>query len=104
MKLKLVKETLEPTEREIKKSIRMYLNMRGIFNFNQWQGQFSEKGVSDLIGVLPKSGRILAIEIKRPGKKPTDFQIKFMENINRSGGLAFVATSIKEVEEKLGVK
>ena len=100
-KFKLLREVFEPTEKEIKKSIRRYLNIRGIFNFNQWQGQFSEKGISDLIGLLPRSGRLLAIEVKRPGKGPTEDQQRFIDNVNRSGGLAFVATSVEDVIKNL---
>lgn len=103
-KLKLLREAFEPTESEIKKSIRRYLNMRGIFNWNQWQGTFSVKGVPDIIGILPGSGRILGIEVKRPGGKPSDLQIKFMEDINKSGGVAFVASSVEEVITKLQIK
>jgi hypothetical protein len=48
---------------------------------------------------LPKTGRFLAIEVKRPGGKPTPEQQQFMDMINQAGGLAFVAHSIEEVAE-----
>lgn len=59
------------------------------------------RGVSDIIGCLPPSGRMLCIEVKRPGGKPTLEQQNFLDTINRAGGLAFVAHSVEEVEEKL---
>lgn len=100
----------KPTETEIKKEIRRYLKIVGIFNWNQWQGQFSVRGVPDLIGILPK-GRILAIEVKKPGWKPNEKsqhwqdQKAFIERINEEGGLAFVATSVQDVIDKLeGIK
>jgi hypothetical protein len=103
-KLKLLKQHFEPTEKEIKRSIRRYLDMRGIFNWNQWQGQMSVKGVPDIVGILPGGGRILAIEVKRPGGKASEAQAKFIESINKSGGVAFVASSVEEVALKLEIK
>src|SRR5690348_9795815 len=58
------------------------------------------RGVSDIIGCLP-DGRFLAIEVKRPGGKPTPEQQQFIDTINQAGGLAFVAHSVEEVQEQL---
>ena len=58
-------------------------------------------GGSDLIGILRGSGRFIACEVKRPGQKPTIGQKKFIDRINRAGGLAFVATSVEDVLEAI---
>lgn len=58
------------------------------------------RGVSDILGVLP-NGRALAIEVKRPGGKPTEAQQLFLHEVNRAGGLAFTASSVDEVEAYL---
>ncbi len=97
------------SESEIKREIRQYLRMRGIFAWNQWQGQMSVPGVQDLIGILP-GGRILGIEIKvpswkepKPGKSQRwDRQKAFIQRINEAGGLALVATSVEDVVRCLG--
>jgi hypothetical protein len=52
---------------------------------------------------MPKTGRFLAIEVKRPGGKPTPEQLQFIDTINQAGGLAFVAHSIEEVEKSIHV-
>lgn len=57
-------------------------------------------GSSDLIGVLP-DGKFLAIEVKLPGKKPTEAQIKFLDWIKEKGGVAFVATCAEDVKKEL---
>jgi hypothetical protein len=59
------------------------------------------RGVSDIIGCIPKTGRFLAIEVKRPGNKPTAEQQQFIDTINGAGGLAFVAYSVEEVSFRL---
>jgi hypothetical protein len=50
---------------------------------------------------MPKTGRFLAIEVKRPGGKATQEQQQFIDTINAAGGLAFVAHSIEEVQAQL---
>lgn len=62
--------------------------------------KFGNKGVSDILGVL-EGGRALAIEVKRPGSKPTDYQQIFIDAVNAAGGLAFIATSVSEVIDQL---
>jgi hypothetical protein len=73
------------------------------------------KGSSDLIGIVrvtvpyghPGSerhpaiaryiARFLAIELKQPGKKPTEDQERFLEVVRASGGVAFWADSLDTV-------
>jgi hypothetical protein len=50
---------------------------------------------------MPKTGRFLAIEVKRPGNKASPEQQQFIDTINEAGGLAFVARSVEEVERAL---
>lgn len=58
------------------------------------------KGVSDILGIW--RGKFLAIEVKVPGKYPTPEQKRFLEQVNREGGIGFVARSITDVEFQLG--
>jgi penicillin-binding protein-related factor A (putative recombinase) len=69
-----------------------------------------KKGVSDIIGIY--KGKFLAIEVKLPkrqvGEKTyaagrlSPFQKIFLQDVIDHGGIAFVATSADEVEQKLG--
>ena len=58
-------------------------------------------GSSDLIG-WTKDGRFLAIEVKRPNKRPTKKQQNFIDLVNSFGGLAFVATCEQDVLDNMG--
>lgn len=62
------------------------------------------KGISDILGI--HKGRLLAIEVKRPGGKPTTDQVAFIDRVNEEGGIGFVADNVDEVVERLelGVK
>lgn len=46
------------------------------------------KGISDIMGVY--KGYLVAIEVKRPGKKLSLFQQAFMNRVRDCGGIAFV--------------
>jgi hypothetical protein len=45
--------------------------------------------------------RFLAIELKQPGKKPTDDQERFLEDKRKAGAVAFWADSLPRVEEMI---
>ena len=61
----------------------------------------SMPGIADVIGILKPSGRMLAIEAKMPGNKPTEDQQNFLDLIDGSGGVAFVAWSLDDVISRL---
>lgn len=114
-KFKSLKDACKPKEAEIEASIRRYLNLCGIFNWPTHAGQIIpvSNGVADIIGAFPRSARILAIEVKLPSWKPPEEGTKrykhyaeqrdFLENIRKSGGVAFFASSIEDVESQLEI-
>lgn len=57
----------------------------------------SVDGISDIMGVY--NGYPLAIEVKRPGKKPTEAQMAFLSQFRDAGGIAIIATGIEDVED-----
>lgn len=66
----------------------------------------SEPGCSDVLCVLPGTGRFLALEMKRPGRDRTAAkrkleQASFRAAVERAGGLALVATSLDELQKGL---
>lgn len=72
---------------------------------NQWH----IRGVSDILGIY--KGRMIAIELKRPLKKPrtreklealaSPDQKSFLKRVNMEGGLGFVADSVDYVLDRL---
>ena len=92
-------------EAEIKKGIRNLLRLLRIPHRNIWQGQFSDPGISDLIGVIPNLGRALFIEVKVPGhRKDTKTyraQEQFLNEMRGAGALAFFAEDPREVVARL---
>ena len=96
-----------PPEKEIAAQIREFLRLNKILHWRQWQGQFSVPGIPDIVGIVPKAGTLLAIEIKTATGKVNEKQWEWIEAINREGGIAFIARSVQETQRCLqarGVK
>jgi hypothetical protein len=101
-------------EADILKSCLAYLKVRGIFAWRAnsggtMMGEGARKrfvrfngapGCSDVVGVLP-GGRVLALEVKRPGGRPTGKQQLFLDTVRRLGGLALCVHSLEELVEDL---
>lgn len=58
-------------------------------------------GVSDILAF--KNGLFAAIEVKVPGNYPTQNQKDFLAKVEQNGGIAFVARSVEDVENKLKI-
>lgn len=61
-----------------------------------WIRANTARGMSDIMGIL-KGGRMFAIEVKSEKGRIHDHQQEFLDQINASGGLAFVARSVDDV-------
>ena len=89
-------------ESDLKKQIRDLLHIKGIFHRNIWQGPMSDKGIPDLIGIF--KGKPLAIEVKGPRAKIRPEQVEFLNQWVDEGGIGFIAWSIEDVIDRLGLE
>lgn len=71
------------------------------FYFKSHGGAYQRAGLPDILGT--HQGRFIGIEIKCPGQEDTltDLQKKTIDQINRAGGVAFMATSPQQIDEVL---
>ena len=88
-----------PTEKDITTEIRKFLKFKGIFHYKAFQGMGSIRGISDIIGCY--KGHFLAIEVKNQTNKLSEHQEAFLDNVRRSGGIAFVARSVNDCIDNL---
>jgi hypothetical protein len=93
---------MKPKEAQITKSIRMLLKTLGIFHWKNHGGLGSAPGLPDLCAVY--KGRCVAIEVKTEKGRLSSHQQLFIDRINESGGLAFVARSVDDVIRGLGIE
>jgi len=95
------------TEASVLTAIRDYLRLHrdvafcwrmqsGVFVDGERMIRVGFKGLPDLIGMLRYTGRLFAIEVKRPGGKATPEQHEVLDWVRKQGGLAGVASSIEE--------
>lgn len=62
------------------------------------------KGIPDILCLF--NGKLLAIEVKLPNKKPTKLQLSMIDKLNQAGAIAYVENDLqfnktKEIVESL---
>ena len=105
------------SESEVTASIRAALDRHGIWHWKHHSGgYFGLKGVPDIIGSMPGTGRAIYIEVKREGwtpPKPTAIkayahyqdQLRFIVRAKMLGyALAGFATSVEEALKIIGIE
>ena len=87
-------------EQDIQTSIMNYISSIGglPLKYNN-MGIYATAGVPDIIACI--KGRFVAIEVKKPGGKPSALQKAYIKTINEIGGIAFWADNLDDVKEKL---
>ncbi len=97
-------------ERDLIKDVLIILDGVGIYAWRNNSGaagagkgfvRFGLKGSADIIGLLPPSGKFLAIECKARRGKPTLAQEEFLERIRADGGVAAVCPPAKPEKPKV---
>lgn len=73
----------------------------GSFFYKTHGSPYQRAGIPDLIGCV--KGRFIGIEVKLPGKEHTltELQKHTIEQINQSGGIAFMSTSLEDAIETI---
>ena len=94
-------------ETQIQKDIIEYLHARNIraWRTNSGKARYNIKlapnGTPDIIGYLP-GGKFLGIEVKKPGCKPSEEQLKWHADAQEQGCAIIVAHSLDDVVRRLG--
>ena len=104
--------TPKVTESEVLIAVRDYLTLRGfrverrnVAGVVQMAKggvmRVGHRGQADLTGYHRGTGRHLEVEIKRPGKIPTQEQQQWLQAAFECGCVAFWCSSTKQCEEEL---
>jgi len=86
-------------ENDVKKWVKQYLTLDGWFHFHILQGLGSFLGIPDIIAI--KGGRVLLLEIKKPGGKLSPGQIIFRDMILSHGGEYYMIDDLDRLIEVL---
>lgn len=65
--------------------------------------KLAPEGTSDILSVVPRSGRFFAVEVKAPGKrgKTTEAQREFLAAVRAAGGVAVAIDDLAELDRIL---
>ena len=86
-----------PLERTIVDKIKKYLMSLPSCYVIKTHGSRFGSGQPDLIGCC--QGRTLALEVKRPGGKPTTLQLKTLDKWRDAGAIAGVVYGVEDVKD-----
>ena len=99
---------------ELTKEIIKFLNVAGFLTWrNNTAGVYDptkkifrrnpalKRGVSDILGIVPFTGRLIAIEIKIGADKLSPEQHMFLNDVRERNGIAFVAKGFNGFIESL---
>jgi len=99
------------TEHDIQGAILDWLALHRIFHYRQNTGKimrsyggktrcisFGAKGAPDIVAIV--GGKYVGIEVKAPGKEPTEDQMAFGKNLTDAGGRYIVARCLEDVERE----
>lgn len=101
----LIAKPPKPLEKSIEIQIRVALAAAGVMVMKHHVDNRGHQrtglglGVSDLICIVPPTGRFLAIEVKRPGYSPSDVrpdQSRWLAVVGRFGAISGIASSVEE--------
>lgn len=84
-------------EGRVKRSVKAWLELRGIWHFMPVPSGFGVNGIPDFICCA--NGRFLAIETKAPGKRrnTTILQDQQIAGIHKAGGAAIVIDDVAQL-------
>lgn len=82
-------------ETEIKRQIKDYMNLKGIFYWYNLQGLGAQKGIPDLFAL--HEGKLFAIEVKTEKGRLTESQEEFLERVEENGGIPIVARGYEDL-------
>ena len=103
---------LNDKEGPILKGARDLMDARGFRPFRTNSGvlrnlagrpvRFGFPGLSDLIGLVPRTlGRLIVVECKRPGGRPTEAQRAFLEIVRDAGGVSLLIDDLTRLDAAL---
>jgi Holliday junction resolvase len=87
-------------EKRVENQIKGFLDKIGAYHRKTHGSLFSKAGTPDILACI--NGRFVAIEVKREsGGKVSALQKANIKMIQKAGGIAFVASSLKETKQHL---
>ena len=84
-------------ESKLEEEVERLMQRKGIWQLARYQAQSNQNGLPDRLYLY--KGYLLGLELKTDEGKPTDLQLRKIDEINKNGGIALIIRSAKEVEQ-----
>ena len=87
-------------ESKLEEEVERLMQRKGIWQLARYQAQSNQNGLPDRLYLY--KGYLLGLELKTDEGKPTDLQLKKLEEINKNGGIGIIVKDIATVEQLIG--
>lgn len=87
-------------ESKLEEEVERFMQRKGIWQLARYQAQSNQNGLPDRLYLY--KGYLLGLELKTDEGKPTDLQLKKLEEINKNGGIGLIVRDIATVEQLIG--
>lgn len=81
--------------------VEAWLVQSGLVKVRGGYMHLAPNGTSDIVGYLPYTGRILAVEAKEKGKQPRKDQIDFLARVGNAGGVGLVVDDVERFTHQI---
>ena len=84
-------------ESKLEEEVERLRQKKGIWQLARYQAQSNQNGLPDRLYLY--KGYLLGLELKTDEGKPTDLQLKKLEEINNNGGIGLIIRNVKTIEK-----
>lgn len=88
-------------EGKLEEQVEKFMKSKGIWQIARYQAQSNQNGLPDRLYLY--KGYLLGLELKTDEGKPTDLQLKKLEEINKNGGVGIIVKNIEIVKHLIEI-
>ena len=84
-------------ESKLEEEVERFMRKKGIWQLARYQAQSNQNGLPDRLYLY--KGYLLGLELKTDEGRPTDLQLKKLEEINNNGGIGLIIRNVRTIEK-----
>lgn len=84
-------------ESKLEEEVERLMQKKGIWQLARYQAQSNQNGLPDRLYLY--KGYLLGLELKTDEGKPTNLQLKKLEEINKNGGIGLIIRNVETIKK-----
>lgn len=84
-------------ESKLEEKVERLMQRKGIWQLARYQAQSNQNGLPDRLYLY--KGYLLGLELKTEEGKPTELQLKKLEEINNNGGIGLIIRNVETIKK-----